>query len=117
MVRSFALKNHSFREADRPVKQIIAIVRPHLVEAILSSLKRAPVEAISVVEVKGYGRQKGHLDQYPENEFSAAFLPKVEITLYVDDSRVEELLEKLVHLSRTGRLGDGKIFVMPVALA
>jgi nitrogen regulatory protein P-II 1 len=96
------------------VKQIVTIVRPHLVESILGSLKRAPVEAISVIEVKGFGRQKGYLDQYQESEFSEAFLPKVEITLYIEDSRVDEMLAKLVTLARTGRMGDGKIFVMPV---
>lgn len=96
------------------MKQIIAIVRPHLVESILGSLKRAPVEAISVVEVKGFGRQKEHLGEYRRNDFSAAFLPKVEITLYVEDSRVEELLSKLVRLAQTGRMGDGKLLVLPV---
>ncbi len=97
------------------MKQIITIVRPHLAEGLLSSLKRAPVEAISVQEVKGFGRQKGYLDEYVEGDFSEAFLPKVEITLYIEDSRVDEMLERLVVLSRTGRMGDGKIFVMPVA--
>ncbi len=96
------------------MKQIVTIIRPHLAENLLASLKRAPVEAISVTEVKGFGRQKGYLDQYRESEFSEAFLPKVEITLYIEDSRVEEMLQKLVTLSRSGRMGDGKIFVMPV---
>jgi len=67
-----------------------------------------------VHEVKGFGRQKGYLDQYGDSEFGEAFLPKVEITLYIEDSRVEEMLERLVALARTGRMGDGKIFVMPV---
>lgn len=97
------------------MKQVITIVRPHLAEAVLGSLKRAPVEAISVVEVKGFGRQKNYLDRYSDNEFEAAFLPKVEITVYVEDARLEEVLAKLLTLSRTGRMGDGKIFVMPVA--
>jgi nitrogen regulatory protein PII len=96
------------------MKQIITVVRPHLAEALLAGLKRAPVEAISVTEVKGFGRQKSYLDQYEESEYSEAFLPKVEITLYIEDSRVEEMLQKLVSLSRSGRMGDGKIFVMPV---
>ena len=66
-------------------------------------------------EVKGYGRQKSYLDQYTESEYSLAFLPKVEITLWVDDSRVEEVLRKIVEVARTGRMGDGKIFVVPTA--
>ncbi len=96
------------------MKQIVAVIRPHLAETVLAGLKRAPIEAISVTEVKGFGRQKSYLDQYEESEYSEAFLPKVEITLYIDDLRVEEVLEKLVTLSRGGRMGDGKIFVMPV---
>jgi len=96
------------------MKQIVAVVRPHLAESLLAGLKRSPVEAISVVEVKGFGRQKNYVDEYEEGEYSEAFLPKVEITLYIDDSRVEEMLQKLVSLARSGRMGDGKIFVLPV---
>ncbi len=96
------------------MKQIVAVVRPHLAEALLAGLRRAPVEAISVTEVKGFGRQKSYLDQYEESEYSEAFLPKIEISLYIEDSRVDEMLEKLIVLSRSGRMGDGKIFVLPV---
>ena len=96
-----------------PVKQIVAIVKPFLAEKVLDGLKRAPLEACSVREVKGYGRQKSYLDQYAESEYSLAFLPKVEITLWVDDSRVEEIVRKIVEVARTGRMGDGKIFVLP----
>ena len=96
------------------MKQIITIVRPHLAEQLLDSLRRAPLEALSVAEVKGYGRQKSYLDEYQETEYSEAFVPKVQITLWVDDSRSEEVLEKIVSVTRSGRIGDGKIFVMPV---
>jgi nitrogen regulatory protein PII len=95
------------------VKQVIAIVKPFLAEKVLEGLKRAPLEACSVREVKGYGRQKSYLDQYADSEYSLAFLPKVEITLWVDDGRVEEILRKIVEVARTGRMGDGKIFVVP----
>lgn len=96
------------------MKQIIAVVRPHLAEQVLESLKRAPLEAISVTEVKGYGRQKSYLDEYQETEFAEAFLPKVEITLWVDDSRYEETLEKVIESARSGRIGDGKVFTLPI---
>lgn len=96
------------------MKQIITIVRPHLAEQLLVSLRRTPLEALSVAEVKGYGRQKSYLDEYQETEYSEAFVPKVQITLWVDDSRSEEVLEKIVSVTRSGRIGDGKIFVMPV---
>ena len=97
------------------MKQIVAVVKPYLAEKVLEALKRAPLEAFSVREVKGYGRQKSYLDQYGETEYSLAFLPKVEIALWVDDLRVEEMIQKIVSVARTGRMGDGKIFVLPVA--
>ena len=96
------------------MKQIVAVVKPFLAEKVLENLKRAPLEALSVREVKGFGRQKSYLDQYGDSEFSQAFLPKVEITLWIDDTRTEEILRKIVEVARTGRIGDGKIFVLPV---
>lgn len=95
------------------MKQVVAIVRPYLAEKVLAGLKRAPLEALSVREVKGYGRQKSYLDQYSETEYSHAFLPKVEIAMWVDDARVEEVVRKIVEMARTGRMGDGKIFILP----
>jgi nitrogen regulatory protein P-II 1 len=95
------------------VKQVVAIVKPYLAEKVLEGLKRAPLEAVSVREVKGYGRQKNYLDQYAGSEYSLAFLPKVEINLWVDDARVEEVIRKIVEVARTGRMGDGKIFLLP----
>jgi nitrogen regulatory protein PII len=94
------------------MKQIVAIVKPFLAEKVLDGLKRAPLEAVSVREVKGYGRQKNYLDQYQGSEYALAFLPKVEINLWVDDARVEETVRKIVEVARTGRMGDGKIFVL-----
>ncbi len=97
------------------MKQIVTIVRPHLAETLIAALRRAPLEGLSVTEAKGYGRQKSYLDEYQDTEYSAAFVPKVEITLWVDDSRYEEVLDKVVRVTRTGRIGDGKVFVLPVA--
>lgn len=95
------------------MKQIVAVVKPFLAEKVLDALKRAPLEAVSVREVKGFGRQKNYLDQYQGSEYSLAFLPKVEINLWVEETRVEEILRKIVEVARTGRMGDGKIFVVP----
>lgn len=95
------------------MKQIVAVVRPFLAEKVLEGLKRAPLEALVVREVKGYGRQKSYLDQYGDTEFSLAFLPKVEIALWVDDERSEEIVRIIVDIARTGRIGDGKIMVLP----
>ena len=95
------------------MKQVVAVVKPFLVEKLLESLRRAPLEALSVREVKGMGRQKSYLDDYKESEYSTAFLPKVEITLWVAESRADEVIAKIVEVARTGRMGDGKIFVVP----
>ncbi|QGJ70299.1 Nitrogen regulatory protein P-II [Planctomycetales bacterium 10988] len=95
------------------MKQVIAIVKPYLAEKVLEALKRAPMEACSVHEVKGFGRQKSYLEDYSNSEYALSFLPKVEITVWVDTTRVEEVVSKMVAAARTGRIGDGKIFVMP----
>jgi len=95
------------------MKQIIAIVKPFLVERILDALRRAPLEALSVAEVKGMGKQKSYLERYADTEYSLAFLPKVEITVWVDDMRAEDVARKIVEVARTGRMGDGKILILP----
>ena len=95
------------------MKQVIAIVRPYLAEKVLEALKRAPLEACTVSGVKGFGRQKSYLDQYQGGEYSLSFLPKVEITMWVDETCVEEIVRKVVEVARAGRMGDGKVFVLP----
>ncbi len=95
------------------MKEVVAIVKPFVAERVLEALKFAPLEACTVREVKGYGRQKSYLDQYGDSEYSLAFLPKVEIQIWVDDARADEVVERIVTVARTGRMGDGKIFVLP----
>jgi nitrogen regulatory protein PII len=95
------------------VKQVVAIIKPYMVEKVLDALKHAPLEACGVREVKGYGRQKSYLDEYKGSEYSMAYLPKVEITLWVEDWRVDEVVRTIVDIARTGRMGDGKVFVLP----
>jgi nitrogen regulatory protein PII len=97
------------------VKQLLAIVRPHVAEKVVEALRRAPVEAFTVREVKGYGRQKDHLSEYGQTEFELAFLPKIEIAVWVDDPRVEEVVARIAAVAGTGRMGDGKIMILPVA--
>lgn len=87
-------------------------MKPFLVEKLLDGLRRAPLEALIVREVKGVGKQKSYLDHYADSEYAHAFLPKVEVTLWVDDNRAEEVLRKVVEIARTGRMGDGKIWMM-----
>ncbi len=95
------------------MRQVIAIVRPFLAEQVLDALKNAPLEACSVREVKGYGRQKNYLDEYHDSEYSLAFLPKIEIIVWVDDTRADEVARTMVEIARTGRMGDGKVFLVP----
>lgn len=95
------------------MKQVIAVVKPYLAQRVLESLKRAPLEAMWVQEVKGFGRQKSYLEEYEGSEYSLAFLPKIEITLWVEDGRVDEVVRRVVEAARSGRIGDGKIFVLP----
>ena len=95
------------------MKQIIAIVQPFMAEKVLKALAEASWEALSVQEVKGYGRQKSYLDEYRGSEYATAFLSKVMITLWVEDQEVEKAVRTIVRTARTGRQGDGKIFVLP----
>jgi len=95
------------------MREIIAIVKPFVAEKVLAALEQAPVEACAVREVQGFGRQKSYLDRYGDSEYSLAFLPKVEIQVWVDDARVDEVIERITAAARTGRIGDGKIFVLP----
>jgi nitrogen regulatory protein PII len=96
------------------MKQVIAIVRPYLAERVIENLRLAPLEALSVREVQGFGRQKNFLADYSDSEYGLAFLPKVEITMWVEDQRVEEVIKRVVEVSRSGRMGDGKIMVIPI---
>jgi nitrogen regulatory protein PII len=95
------------------MKQIIAIVRPFLAEKVLNALDPAWFEAVTGREVKGFGRQKSYLDEYRGSEYSLAYLPKVQITLWVPDEHVEDVIQAIISAARTGRMGDGKIFILP----
>lgn len=95
------------------MKEIVAIVKPYLVEKVLDAAAPLPIDGCTVREVKGYGRQKNYLDEYRDSEYSMAFLPKVEITLWVEDLHAEAVLRTIVEVARTGRMGDGKVFILP----
>jgi nitrogen regulatory protein PII len=97
------------------MKQLTIVVKPFRAEAVLRVVAEMGVTACSVREAKGYGRQKGYLDRYRGSEYSTAFLPKVEITVWVTEEQAADLAEKAAKAARTGRIGDGKIFVVPAA--
>lgn len=98
------------------MKQLTVIVKPFRTEPVLRAIQALEVDACIVREVKGYSRQKGYLDRYVGSEYSVAFLPKVEIAVWVHDSRAQEVAEKLAHAARTGRMGDGKILIIDVPI-
>src|SRR5215472_7507751 len=97
------------------MKQLTIVVKPFRAEAVLRGIADMDVIACVVQEAKGYSRQKGYLDRYVGSEYSMAFLPKVEITVWVSDDRADEVADRIARTARTGRIGDGKIFVVPAA--
>ncbi|MCC6419824.1 MAG: P-II family nitrogen regulator [Gemmataceae bacterium] len=97
------------------MKQLVIVVKPFRAEAVLSAIAGMDVAACVVQEAKGYGRQKGYLDRYAGGEYSLAYLPKVEITVWVSDERADLAVQAMVRAARTGRIGDGKILVIDVA--
>ncbi|HBI42030.1 MAG TPA: transcriptional regulator [Planctomycetales bacterium] len=94
------------------MKQFTIVVKPFRAEAVLRAIAELDVVSCVVREVKGYSRQKGYLDRYAGSEYSMAFLPKVEIIVSVADDRAEEAADRIVRAARTGRIGDGKVFVL-----
>jgi len=96
------------------MKKITAIVKPFKLEDVREALSRVDVKGITVTEVKGFGRQKGHTELYRGAEYVIDFVPKAKIEAVVSDDQLEVCLEAVVSAARTGKIGDGKIFVEPV---
>jgi len=94
------------------MKQLIIVVKPFRAEAVLQALAGLEIAACVVREAKGYSRQKGYLDRYAGSEYSLAFLPKVEISAWVGDQEAKQVADCIVRAARTGRIGDGKVFVV-----
>ena len=96
------------------MKKIEAIIRPSKLEDLHSELQEAGFAGITVTEVRGYGRQKGHKEIYRGSEYNLEFVPKVKVELICSDGAVEEALKIIIEKSKTGKIGDGKIFIIPV---
>ena len=96
------------------MKKIEAIIKPFKLDDVRESLSDIGVSGMTATEVKGFGRQKGHTELYRGAEYVVDFLPKVKIELVVDDGMVEQCIEAIVNVARTGKIGDGKIFVSDV---
>jgi nitrogen regulatory protein P-II 1 len=96
------------------MKKIEAIVKPFKLEEIKDALAEVGVEGMTVLEVKGFGRQKGHTELYRGSEYTVDFLPKVKIEVVVPDEQLDEAIVAIVKAGRTGKIGDGKIFVSTI---
>src|SRR3954468_16672636 len=99
------------------MKKIEAIIQPHKIEEVKEALKRIGIDGMTITEVRGHGRQKGHKEVYRGQEYQVDLLPKVKIEMVVPSNRSDEVISTLAGAARTGKIGDGKIFVYEVAEA
>ena len=96
------------------MKKIEAIIKPFKIEEVKDALSELGIEGMTVTEVKGFGRQKGHTEIYRGSEYTVDFLPKIKLELVLADAVVESAIKAIVEAAKTGKIGDGKVFVLPV---
>jgi nitrogen regulatory protein PII len=96
------------------MKKIEAIVRPHLLEAVKNALQEVGVSGMTFSEVKGFGRQKGHTETYRGSEYQVELVPKVKVEVALPEELVEAAVDALIKTAKTGKFGDGKVFVSPL---
>ncbi|HKC29457.1 MAG TPA: P-II family nitrogen regulator [Jatrophihabitans sp.] len=96
------------------MKQIVAVVKPFKVDDVKSALEVLGVQGLTITEVRGFGRQRGHTEVYRGAEYTVDFVPKVKIEVVVADGDVDKLVTAIVEAARTGKIGDGKVWVTPV---
>lgn len=96
------------------MKLVTAIIKPFKLDAVREALNGLGIHGMTVTEVKGYGRQKGHKEIYRGAEYAVSFLPKLRLEIGVASDRIDQVVEALTAAARTGEIGDGKIFVMPI---
>jgi len=99
------------------MKKIEAVIKPFRLDAVKSALADAGIEGMTVTEVKGFGRQKGHTEIYRGSEYTVDFLPKVKLELAVSDEIVGRAKDIIVTAAKTGKIGDGKVFIIPIEAA
>ena len=97
------------------MKMVTAIIKPFKLDDVREALSEIGVSGITVVEVKGFGRQKGHTELYRGAEYVVDFLPKIKVEIAVDDGQVDQVIEAVTDAAKTGKIGDGKIFVYDLA--
>lgn len=96
------------------MKRIEAIIQPHKTDEVRQALKEIGVDGMTIYDVRGHGRQKGHKEVYRGHEYEVDLLPKVKIELVIADDRAEETVSAIVEAARTGKIGDGKVFIYPI---
>ena len=96
------------------MKKIEAIIKPFKLDEVKEALNSLGIKGMTVTEVKGYGRQKGHTEIYRGAEYVVDFIPKVKMDVVVDDEQVDQVIDTILKVARTGKIGDGTIFVLPV---
>ena len=99
------------------MKKIEAIIKPFKLEEVKSALSEIGVDGMTVTEVKGFGRQKGHTEIYRGSEYTVDFLPKVKIEIVAADDKIEAIVKAVLSSAKTGKIGDGKVFVSPISEA
>ncbi|HZD90042.1 MAG TPA: P-II family nitrogen regulator [Pseudolabrys sp.] len=99
------------------MKLVIAVIKPFKLDEVRDALTRIGIQGMTVSEVKGYGRQKGHMEIYRGAEYAVNFLPKVRMEIAVDSARADQVVEAIAGAAKTGQIGDGKIFVTPIEQA
>ncbi len=102
------------KDKENPMKKIDAIIKPFKLDDVKEALNEIGIQGMTISEVKGYGRQKGHKEIYRGAEYIVDFIPKLKIEIVVGDDRAAEVMEKIREAANTGKIGDGKIFVSPV---
>ena len=99
------------------MKKIEAIIKPYKLEEVKDALQQIGIQGMTVTEVKGFGRQKGHTELYRGSEYTVDFLPKLKLEVVVDDEMLSETINTIIKVAKTGKIGDGKIFVYSVEQA
>jgi nitrogen regulatory protein PII len=104
-------------DATGSMKLVVAVVKPHVLDDVTEALREAGVSGVTSIEVQGFGRQRGHTEIYRGAEYQVDFVPKVQLEIAVDDDRVDEVIDVILRNARTGKIGDGKVFILPLEQA
>jgi nitrogen regulatory protein P-II 1 len=99
------------------MKLVVAVIKPHMTQAVIDALHDIDVQGITISEVRGHGRQRGHTEVYRGGEYKVDFLPKVRVEVLTADGKAEQVANTIVDNARTGKIGDGKLWIQPIDVA